>query len=89
MRNRPITKIKLVTLLKYSIREGTSAKSVAFQIENKTHYQYIASVALTYANKRINGSCLQIYLPVAHLRHETSFLPCFCSMGSSEMWMRY
>ena len=61
MRNRPITKIKLVTLLKYSIREGTSAKSVAFQIENKTHYQYIASVALTYANKRINGSCLQIY----------------------------
>ena len=57
----PSQKLSWLLYLKYAIRERTSAKSVTFQIENKTHYQYIASVALTYANKRINGSCLQIY----------------------------
>ena len=57
----PSQKLSWLLYLKYSIRERTSAKSVTFHIENKTHYQYIASVALTYANKRINGSCLQIY----------------------------
>ena len=57
----PSQKLSWLLYLKYSIRERTSAKSVTSQRENKTHYQFIVSVALTYANKRINGSCLRIY----------------------------